>query len=57
MEAFLAVHSDFAQEDVGPAWSAALPEPPMTDPAGPGIILSPRRSATDGFFVALLRRS
>jgi 16S rRNA (cytosine967-C5)-methyltransferase len=56
--AFLAAHSEFSPVDMREAWSAALPAqaPPGRALAETSLLLSPRRSGTDGFFLALLRR-
>ncbi|GAA5050993.1 RsmB/NOP family class I SAM-dependent RNA methyltransferase [Erythrobacter westpacificensis] len=37
-----------------PGWSAQKPDLPLGAPRGEGIRLSPRRDATDGFFIARL---
>ncbi|MEG6509980.1 RsmB/NOP family class I SAM-dependent RNA methyltransferase [Methyloligella sp. 2.7D] len=54
---FLARHPDFAALDLAPGFEAvtgaALPEPRN---AGPGLVLTPRRFGTDGFFVFLAER-
>ena len=54
VDAFLAADDRFERLDVGPVWQetvgAACPE------AGPYLHLSPLRTGTDGFFVAVLRR-
>ena len=55
--AFLADHADFIA--VPPA-EVAAPVPGLADAAlvsGGGLVLSPRRTGTDGFFISVLRRS
>jgi 16S rRNA (cytosine967-C5)-methyltransferase len=56
--AFLSAHPDFARVSAEEAWRDALPEvaPPAESLADDSIILTPHRSGTDGFFVAVLRR-
>lgn len=57
VDAFLGRSADFTQEPIEPAWREHFPDVPYPGQiGGPGLILSPRRTATDGFFVALLRR-
>ena len=55
--AFLAAHPDFRPVAASEAWSAALPSvaPPPQALAENSLLLSPRRTGTDGFFLALLR--
>ncbi|MGH6926512.1 MAG: RsmB/NOP family class I SAM-dependent RNA methyltransferase [Propylenella sp.] len=57
--AFLLGHPGFARVPSDEAWEAALPgvAPPAAALAENALLLTPRRSTTDGFFVALLRRS
>jgi 16S rRNA (cytosine967-C5)-methyltransferase len=57
--AFLSAHPEFTRVAATEAWNAALPSvaPPAAALAGNALILTPRRSGTDGFFVAVLRRS
>ncbi|SER20785.1 16S rRNA (cytosine967-C5)-methyltransferase [Faunimonas pinastri] len=56
VEAFLMAHPDFEPASMAEAWAKALPG--VAAPAFPGgnLLLSPHRSGTDGFFLALLRR-
>lgn len=56
--AFLSAHPDFRSVAALDAWSAALPSvpPPAAALTPDALLLSPRRTATDGFFLALLRR-
>ncbi len=55
--AFIAAHPRFAPISATELWQAGLPEmSPPTVLAQTSILLSPHRSATDGFFVAALRR-
>jgi 16S rRNA (cytosine967-C5)-methyltransferase len=57
--AFLAAHADFSPAPMKEAWSAALPQVEAPAPAigEAAMLLSPRRTGTDGFFLALLRRA
>lgn len=57
--AFLEANPDFAVEPYGPAWSERLgSEPPASaDGREDTLQLTPARHGTDGFFIALLRRS
>jgi 16S rRNA (cytosine967-C5)-methyltransferase len=56
--AFLKRHADFSVEPFTTAWSARVGgEPPRSaDGAEDTLQLTPARHATDGFFIALLRR-
>jgi 16S rRNA (cytosine967-C5)-methyltransferase len=54
--AFLANHPDFAAGDIAAAWREHLPGHGLPRPAGHGLLLTPASSATDGFFIAMLRR-
>ncbi|MBO8127686.1 MAG: 16S rRNA (cytosine(967)-C(5))-methyltransferase RsmB [Peptococcaceae bacterium] len=54
VEHFLAAHSDFALEDLGPFLPAGLAEP--RELARGYIQMLPHRHGTDGFFIARLRR-
>jgi 16S rRNA (cytosine967-C5)-methyltransferase len=54
---FLAAHPEFAVLDPEAGWRAALPEAPVAAHVGPeGLTLTPRRTDTDGFFIARLGR-
>jgi 16S rRNA (cytosine967-C5)-methyltransferase len=57
--AFLQSHPEFQPVPTGEAWAAALPDvaPPVAALGETSLLLSPRRSGTDGFFLALLRRN
>lgn len=64
--AFLAGHPHFRQQDSADIWRQTLPTlPPMSgaceanapSPEAPGVLLTPRRTGTDGFFVAHLQRA
>ena len=57
IEAFLASNAGFRPIPASEAWSAALPDvaPPSLALAENSFLLSPRRTGTDGFFLALLR--
>lgn len=46
IDQFLAAH---------PGWSVSSPELPIGQPVGSGVILSPARDGTDGFFIARLK--
>jgi 16S rRNA (cytosine967-C5)-methyltransferase len=56
--AFLARHADFAVEPFTKVWTERLGgEPPRSaDGSEETLQLTPARHATDGFFVALMRR-
>jgi 16S rRNA (cytosine967-C5)-methyltransferase len=56
--AFLDAHPNFRPFSVAEAWAEALPDVPVPSAAltGDALLLSPRRTGTDGFFLALLRR-
>lgn len=58
ISAFLGTHSDFRVLDANEAWKSELPEveSPAVAFSGKFLLLSPRRTGTDGFFLALLRR-
>lgn len=54
VDGFLATHPEFARLPVGQVWPMALGgECPV---AGPDLLLTPRRHATDGFYAAILER-
>src|SRR5690606_17950624 len=55
---FLAANPQFTRLPLAPRWDAvfgAAPRPPELE-AG-AMVLSPRRTGTDGFFIAALRRA
>jgi 16S rRNA (cytosine967-C5)-methyltransferase len=56
--AFLAAHPAFLRIPAAEAWEAALPGvvPPAAVLSRASLLLTPRRTGTDGFFVAALRR-
>lgn len=54
--AFLSAHPEFEAIPVGEAWSAAVGIATPPSSRGPFLALTPRRTQTDGFFLALLRR-
>ncbi len=56
--AFLAQHSEFTLEPFAPAWRERIGgEPPRSaDGDGETLQLTPAGHATDGFFIALMRR-
>ncbi len=57
--AFRAAHADFELLSMTEAWRDALPQtmPPAAAIAEDTLLLSPRRTGTDGFFLALMRRA
>ena len=57
--AFLQSHPDFQPVLMAEAWRAALPDvaPPVAALGETSLLLSPRRTGTDGFYLALLRRN
>ena len=56
--AFLAAHSNFSAMRIGEVWNDAFPgiSPPEGAAGETSLLLTPRRSNTDGFYVACLRR-
>lgn len=58
IDAFRTAHPAFHLVPVQDMWSEALPAVPMPGSAvsGSSLILSPRRTGTDGFFLSVLRR-
>ncbi|HVW93251.1 MAG TPA: RsmB/NOP family class I SAM-dependent RNA methyltransferase [Devosia sp.] len=54
--AFLAGHPDFAPTDMAAAWQQHFPEIDAPRKAGHGLLLTPRSTDTDGFFIAMLQR-
>jgi 16S rRNA (cytosine967-C5)-methyltransferase len=56
--AFLAANRGFSARSLTQAWSFALPgvAPPAESLGESSLLLTPRRSATDGFFLAMLAR-
>ncbi len=58
ISAFLAASSGFAPVDHRAIWDRLAPQAPGAARIGPnGIVLSPHRSGTDGFFVSVLQRA
>ena len=57
--AFRAAHADFVPVSMSEAWRDALAQvpPPAATLAEDTLLLSPRRTGTDGFFLALMRRA
>jgi 16S rRNA (cytosine967-C5)-methyltransferase len=57
--ALLSRHPEFARVPAAEAWNDALPgvAPPAAAFADTALLLTPRRSGTDGFFMAVLRRT
>jgi 16S rRNA (cytosine967-C5)-methyltransferase len=57
VEGFVAEHSDFALIPWERVWSETLgTDPPASAADGDGLLLTPARHATDGFFIAVLGR-
>jgi 16S rRNA (cytosine967-C5)-methyltransferase len=58
VKAFLERHADFSLDPFAAAWSARVggAPPRSADGAEDTLQLTPARHATDGFFIALLRR-
>jgi 16S rRNA (cytosine967-C5)-methyltransferase len=54
--AFLAAHEGFEPIRMREAWSRALPDVKAPALNETSLLLTPRRTGTDGFFLALLRR-
>jgi 16S rRNA (cytosine967-C5)-methyltransferase len=60
IDAFLAAHADFACVPTAAAWveaGLAGPPPASADGGTDSLMLTPARHGTDGFFIAVLRRS
>jgi 16S rRNA (cytosine967-C5)-methyltransferase len=55
VRAFLAAHPAFTLEAMDALWRGRFPTAPHLTPGG-GVALSPHRTDTDGFFVAVLTR-
>jgi len=58
-DAFLARNAAFEPVPAEPLWRAAVADPDAPVPlskAGPGLLLSPRSTGTDGFYFAAFRR-
>jgi 16S rRNA (cytosine967-C5)-methyltransferase len=53
---FLASHPDFAPEPTGPLWARHFPAAPSPILSEHGLTLTPRTTATDGFFISVLRK-
>jgi 16S rRNA (cytosine967-C5)-methyltransferase len=57
IEMFLRRHGDFSCVEIGDTWKRVLgDEPPVGTRSGPGLMLTPHRHGTDGFFVAAMSR-
>ena len=60
VRAFLARHPEFSivppAEVANALGERALPVPPRRADVGRGLLMTPRRTDTDGFFVSVLRR-
>lgn len=54
--AFLSAHGEFSPLPMRQAWADALPDVAPPDLPERALLLSPRRTATDGFCLTLLRR-
>jgi 16S rRNA (cytosine967-C5)-methyltransferase len=59
VQAFLSAHPEFAAVSYRDGWRSAIgTEPPASaGQAKDTLLLTPRRHATDGFFIALLRKA
>jgi 16S rRNA (cytosine967-C5)-methyltransferase len=57
--AFRAAHADFVPLSMSEAWRDVLPQTPLPAAAlaEDTLLLSPRRTGTDGFFLGLMRRA
>jgi len=53
---FTRAHPDFAAVPVDGIWRQSLPESPVPPGVAGKMLLTPHRSGTDGFFLAVLRR-
>lgn len=59
VEDFLSRHPDFTGVNPADNWAAAVPQsvlPPAVDEDGLGLLLTPHRCGTDGFYIAVLTR-
>lgn len=59
VRAFVQRHPDFEPVDPGPRWKELVADPAQAVPrerSGNGLLLSPRRTGTDGFYFAAFRR-
>ncbi|KXF78517.1 MFS transporter [Paramesorhizobium deserti] len=58
IEAFLRNNADYSEVDARPLWQAAAPAGEAT-PVFPshGMVLSPERTSTDGFYISVLQRA
>ena len=59
VEAFLKAHKNFEIIPYGKQWAAAigLPAPESADGSQDTLLLTPARHGTDGFFIAVMRRT
>jgi len=59
VETFLKAHKDFQVIPYGKQWAAAIgtPAPVSADGSKDTLLLTPARHGTDGFFIAVMRRS
>jgi 16S rRNA (cytosine967-C5)-methyltransferase len=58
VEQFLSAHGDFEAMAVDAVWRDCVgTEPPAVDAGQPGLLLTPHRSGTDGFYIALMQRA
>jgi 16S rRNA (cytosine967-C5)-methyltransferase len=56
VEAFRATHPEFTPLDAMTLWHAAFGDAPPPKFTANGLLLTPHRTATDGFFISLLQR-
>ena len=56
IEAFLAANRAFAAVEPAALWRARLGDAPLARLAGGGLVMTPARTGTDGFFVAVMER-
>jgi 16S rRNA (cytosine967-C5)-methyltransferase len=54
---FLDAHGGFAADDMAGIWRETLPGDPPTGAGPEGLLLTPHRTGTDGFYMARLRRA
>ncbi|PRD43007.1 MFS transporter [Phyllobacterium phragmitis] len=59
IEEFLRENSDYSGIDAKPLWHAAVPDAGEVTPVFPphGMMLSPQRTSTDGFYISVLKRA
>ncbi|YBV95240.1 RsmB/NOP family class I SAM-dependent RNA methyltransferase [Phyllobacteriaceae bacterium JZ32] len=59
IEAFLRENPDYSEVSARPLWHAAVPDAEEAAPVFPscGMVLSPERTSTDGFYIGVLQRN